>query len=160
MRKAVRRKDREITDLEKIDGIMRACQAANIAFGGGAPYVIPMSYGFVQENGRFTLYMHGAGEGEKIERIKADPRAAFALFTGNAVYGSGEEACRYTTSFDSVCGSGTIRIVTDETEKRAGLEAIMAHYAPGKVFEFDEKMLQATCVMALDVESISGKHHD
>lgn len=160
MRKAVRRKDREITDLEKIDGIMRACQAANIAFGGGAPYVIPMSYGFVQENGRFTLYMHGAGEGEKIERIKSDPRAAFVLFTGNAVYGSGEEACRYTTSFDSVCGSGTIRIVTDETEKRAGLEAIMAHYAPGKVFEFDEKMLQATCVMALDVESISGKHHD
>ena len=139
---------------------MRACQAASIAFGGGAPYVIPMSYGFVQENGRFTLYMHGAGEGEKIERIKADPRAAFVLFTGNAVYGSGEEACRYSTSFDSVCGSGTIRIVTDETEKRAGLEAIMAHYAPGKVFEFDEKMLQATCVMALDVESISGKHHD
>ena len=139
---------------------MRACQAASIAFGGGAPYAIPMSYGFVQENGRFTLYMHGAGEGEKIERIKADPRAAFVLFTGNAVYGSGDAACSYTTSFDSVCGSGTIRIVTDETEKRAGLEAIMAHYAPGKVFEFDEKMLQATCVMALDVESISGKHHD
>ena len=139
---------------------MRACQAASIAFGGGAPYVIPMSYGFVQENGRFTLYMHGAGEGEKIERIKADPRAAFVLFTGNAVYGSGDAACSCTTSFDSVCGSGTIRIVTDETEKRAGLEAIMAHYAPGKVFEFDEKMLQATCVMALDVESISGKHHD
>lgn len=139
---------------------MRACQAASIAFGGGAPYVIPMSYGFVQENGRFTLYMHGAGEGEKIERIKSDPRAAFVLFTGNAVYGSGKEACRYTTSFDSVCGSGTIRIVTDETEKRAGLEAIMAHYAPGKVFEFDEKMLHATCVMALDVEAISGKHHD
>ena len=160
MRKAVRRKDREITDLEKIAGIMRACQAASIAFGGGAPYVIPMSYGFVQENGRFTLYMHGAGEGEKIERIKADPRAAFVLFTGHAVYGSGDAACSYTTSFDSVCGSGTIRIVTDETEKRAGLEAIMAHYAPGKVFEFDEKMLQATCVMALDVESISGKHHD
>ena len=100
---------------------MRACQAASIAFGGGAPYVIPMSYGFAQENGRFTLYMHGAGEGEKIERIKADPRAAFTMFTGNVVCGSGEEACRYSTSFDSVCGSGTIRIVTDETEKRAGL---------------------------------------
>ena len=156
----MRRKDREITDLEKIAGIMRACQAASIAFGGGAPYVIPMSYGFVQENGRFTLYMHGAGEGEKIERIKADPRAAFVLFTGNAVYGSGEEACRYSTSFDSVCGSGAIRILESEAEKRAGLAAIMAHYAPGKVFAFDEKMLSATCVMALDVESISGKHHD
>ena len=156
----MRRKDREITDLEKIAGIMRACQAASIAFGGGAPYVIPMSYGFVQENGRFTLYMHGAGEGEKIERIKADPRAAFVLFTGNAVYGSGEEACRYSTSFDSVCGSGAIRILESEAEKRAGLEAIMAHCAPGKVFDYDGKMMHATCVMALDVEAISGKHHD
>ena len=99
-------------------------------------------------------------EHEKIERIKADPRAAFVLFTGNAVYGSGDAACSYTTSFDSVCGSGTIRIVTDETEKRAGLEALMAHYAPERTFEFDEKTLRATCVMALDVEAITGKHHD
>ena len=156
----MRRKDREITDLEKIAGIMRACQAASIAFGGGAPYVIPMSYGFAQAGGRFTLYMHGAGEGEKIRRIQADPRAAFAMFTGNAVYGSGDAACSYSTSFDSVCGSGTIRILEDEREKRAGLAAIMAHYAPGKAFEFDEKMLETTCVMALDVEAISGKHHD
>lgn len=139
---------------------MQACQTASIAFGGGAPYVIPMSYGFAQENGRFTLYMHGAGEGEKIRRIQADPRAAFAMFTGNAFRGSGDVACSYTTSFDSVCGSGTIRIVTDETEKRAGLEALMAHYAPERTFEFDEKTLRATCVMALDVEAITGKHHD
>lgn len=139
---------------------MQACQAVSIAFGGDAPYVIPMSYGFAQKNGRFTLYMHGAGEGEKIRRIKAGPRAAFAMFTGNAVYGRDGKACSYTTSFDSVCGSGTIRILEGEAEKRAGLEAIMAHYAPGKAFEYDEKTLHATCVMALDVESISGKHHD
>ena len=160
MREAVRRKDREIADLERIAQIMQDCQAASIAFGGGAPYVIPMSYGFVREEERFTLYMHGAGEGEKIDRIQADPRAAFTMFTGNAVYGSGDVACRYSTSFDSVCGSGTIRLVEDAQEKRAGLEAIMAHYAPDRVFDYDGKMLQATCVMALDVEAISGKHHD
>lgn len=139
---------------------MQACQTVSIAFGGGAPYVIPMSYGFAQENGHFTLYMHGAGEGEKIRRIQADPRAAFAMFTGNAICGSGDMACSYTTSFDSVCGSGTLRFVESEAEKRAGLEAIMAHYAPGRAFDYDGKMLQTTCVMALDVEAISGKHHD
>ena len=139
---------------------MQACQAASIAFGGGVPYVIPMSYGFAQEDGRFTLYMHGAGEGEKIDRVRADGRAAFTMFTGNAVYGSGEAACVYSTSFDSVCGSGTIRIVTFEKEKRKGLEALMAHYAPGRAFTFDEKMIKATCVLALDVQAITGKHHD
>ena len=138
---------------------MQACQTASIAFGGGAPYVIPMSYGFAQSGGRFTLYMHGAGEGEKIRRVKADPRAAFAMFTGNAVYG-GEEACSYSTTFDSVCGSGTIRMVDSAAEKRTGLAALMAHYAPGKSFAFDEKTVQVTCVLALDVQTISGKHHD
>ncbi len=139
---------------------MQACQTVSVAFGGGAPYVIPMSYGFAQSGGRFTLYMHGAGEGEKIRRIRSDPRAAFAMFTGNAVYGSGDAACSYSTSFDSVCGSGTIRILEGESEKRTALAALMAHYAPERTFEFDEKMLRATCVMALDVEAISGKHHD
>ena len=155
----MRRKDREITDLEKITGIMQACQTVSIAFGGGAPYVIPMSYGFAQENGRFTLYMHGAGEGEKIERIKADPRAAFVLFTGNAVYGSGDAACSYTTSFDSVCGEGALRELAGE-DKRHGLARIMAHVAPGRTFTFGDAMLEKTCVLALDVERISGKHHD
>ena len=93
----MRRRDREIADLANIEDILQRGQAASIACGGGAPYVIPMSYGFAREDGRFTLYLHGAGEGEKIERIKADPRAAFTVFTGNAVYGSGETACSYST---------------------------------------------------------------
>ena len=159
MCEAVRRKDREIVDLDRIAQIMQACQAVSIAFGGGAPYVIPMSYGFTFEGGRFTLYMHGALKGEKIDRVKADPRAAFTMFTGNRVYGTGDNGSSYTSSFDSVCGSGVIRFL-EGTEKKAGLDALMAHYAPGKKFEFPEKMLDATCVMALDVMQISGKHHD
>lgn len=156
----MRRRDREITDMERIADILRRGQTVCVAFGGGAPYVIPMSYGFAQEDGRFTLYMHGAGEGEKIERVKADPRAALTVYTGNAVYGSGDAACSYSTTFDSVCGSGVIRMPHDPAEKRAGLAAIMAHYAPDKVFSFEEKTVRATCVLALDVQTITGKHHE
>lgn len=156
----MRRRDREITDLERIADILRRGETACVAFGGGAPYVIPMSYGFAREDGRFTLYMHGAGAGEKIERVKADPRAAFTVYTGNAVYGHGDVACSYSTTFESVCGSGVLRIVEGPTEKRAGLEAIMAHYAPGQTFSFEEKTARATCVLALDVQTITGKHHE
>ena len=145
--------------MAKIEDILQKGQAVSIAFGGGAPYVIPMSYGFARENGRFTLYMHGAGEGEKIRRAKADPHAAFTVFVDNAVYGDGERACGYSTTFDSVCGSGCIRFLEGE-EKRHGLTAIMAHYAPGRTFAFDEGMLRGTCVMALCIEEITGKHHD
>lgn len=158
MCEAVRRSDREITDLNRIAEIMNQCQAVSIAFAGEAPYVIPMSFGFAAEDGRFTLYMHGAGEGEKIERIKADPRAAFSMFTGNEVYGTGS-GCAYSTSFDSVCGSGTIRFL-EGGDKAKGLDALMAHYAPGQTFAYSPKTLDATCVMALDVAQITGKHHD
>lgn len=160
MRKAVRRKDREITEIERMEDILRRGQTVCVAFGGGAPYVIPMSYGIVREEGHFTLYMHGAGAGEKIERVTADSRAAFTVYTDNKIYGSGDKACSYSATFDSVCGSGTIRMPEEPAEKRAGLEAIMAHYAPGRVFSFEEKAIGATCVLALDVETLTGKHHE
>lgn len=159
MREAVRRKDREITDLNRMAEILQAGEAASVAFGGEGPYVIPMNYGFAYENGKFTLYFHGAQKGEKIDRIKADPRAAFTAYANNRVYGKGDEGSSYTSSFDSVCGRGRIRFLEGE-EKRTGLAALMAHYAPGREFAFPEKMLAVTCVMALEVEEITGKHHD
>lgn len=155
----MRRADREITDPARIAQILERCSAASVAFGGEGPYVVPMSYGFEQRDGRFTLYFHCAREGEKLDRMRADPRAAFAAFTGNAVYGEGDAACAYSTSFDSVCGEGVLRELTGE-DKRYGLGRIMAHYAPGRAFTFAEAALGKTCVLALDAAHISGKHHD
>lgn len=159
MREAVRRKDREITDPKQIEEILQAGEAVCVAFSGGTPYVIPMNYGFACGGGRFILYLHGAKAGEKIERIKADPRAAFTVFVHNRVRGQGGMGCSWTTSFDSVCGSGVIRFL-EGGEKLTALRAIMAHYAPDMEFEFAESMLDKTCAMALDVSAISGKHHD
>ncbi len=158
MCEAVRRKDREIADLDRIEAILKACEVASVAFGGESPYVIPMNYGFVRSGDRFTLYLHGALEGEKIDRIQADPRAAFAAFTGNHVYvlpGGG-----LTSAFDSVCGSGAIRLLEDAQDKRAGLAAITAHYEPDKAHEFPDAQIAHTHVIALDVQQITGKHHE
>ena len=155
----MRRKDREITDPARIAEILQRCPAASFAFAGGEPYVVPMSFGFEESGGRFTLYMHCAREGKKLDRLRADPRAAFAAFTGNAVYGEGDVACAYSTSFDSVCGEGVLRELTGEG-KRCGLDRIMAQAAPGHAFTYDDRTLEKTCVLALDVEHISGKHHD
>ena len=155
----MRRKDREMTDIQKIQEILSACQVISIAFSGETPYVIPMSFGYVASEEGLTLYMHGAHEGEKINRIKADPIVAFSMYTGEKTYGEGSVACTYSASFDSVCGEGEMHFAEGE-EKVLGLAAIMAHYMPGKTFDFDEKMLKTTCVIALKVRQITGKHHD
>ena len=151
----MRRTDREITDLNRIEAILGACEAASFAFGGD-PYVIPLSYGFERIDDRFTLYMHGALEGEKIERIKNDPRGAFTAYTNTHVY---ELASGGSTSFDSVCGKGRYRLLEGE-EKHRALSLLMAHYMPGREFVFPQKMVDETAVMALELEQITGKHHD
>ena len=154
----MRRRDREITDKSKMADILMRGQAMSLAFAGD-PYVIPMNYGFAFDGERFTLYIHGAREGQKVDRMLSDPRVAFTVYTDNRVYGKGEQAAAYTSSFDSVCGEGVARLLEGEEKLRA-LKAIMAHYAPGREFVFDARTLEHTMAAEIAVTKISGKHHD
>lgn len=154
----MRRKDREITDVWEIARIMERCFSVSVAFAGETPYVVPVNFGFALEGGAFCLYIHGAPEGEKMRRAALDPRAAFAMHTGETLL-EADEACGYTADFLSVCGSGTLEALSGE-EKRRGLERIMAHYAPGKAFAFRDQALEAVAVLRLNVQEISGKRHE
>ncbi len=152
----MRRRDREITDKSRMADILMRAQAMSLAFAG-EPYVIPMNYGFAFDGERFTLYIHGAKEGQKVDRMLADPRVAFTVFTDNRVYRM--ESDEYTSSFDSVCGEGVVKLLEGEEKVRA-LSAIMAHYAPGREFTFDARTLSNTMAAEIAVERITGKHHD
>ena len=57
----MRRSDREITDMDRIMEIVRRQSVCCVAFQDTpCPYLIPMNYGEALENGRLTLYFHGA----------------------------------------------------------------------------------------------------
>jgi len=144
-----------VTDRAQMLDIMQRCDVISIAFSGETPYVIPMSFGFEDVDGQLRIYLHGAFEGEKIERIRRDARVAFSMYTGNRVLESGK-ACAYTTTFESVCGAGNMRIIDGE-EKRHGFDVLMAHYAPGKKLEFDDALMASTCVMRIDVKELTCK---
>lgn len=151
----MRRKEREVTELAEITAIMDRCDAVCVAFAGETPYVIPMSFGYACEDGRVRLYLHCADAGEKIARMRDDPHAAFSMYTGTVLI-AGASACSYSTAYESVCGAGVLRRLEGE-QKREGLAAIMAHYAPGKAFEFEDKMLAAVTVLCLEAERVTGK---
>ena len=131
------------------------CEALSLAFGGGTPYVVPLSFGVVRQGERLTLYMHCAPEGEKLERLAADPRVAFAAYRSGPLT-EAPVACGYSTDYESVCGSGVLRRVLGD-ERRTGLEAIMAHYAPGRRFAFAPDALDGVTVLRLDVTALTGK---
>ena len=151
----MRRADRQVTDVRAMREIMQRCDAVCIAFSGETPYVVPMSFGYEEEDGRFTLYLHGAMEGEKMARIRENPRVAFTMYGGNRIL-EGKSACAYTTTYESLCGSGTIALLEGE-EKRRGIDALMRHYAPDRQLPVEKDVLARTAVLRLSVFELTGK---
>ena len=64
----MRRSDREITDKNKIQELITREQILRVAFyDKGEIYIVPVNYGFVYEDEKYTFYFHGAKAGRKFE---------------------------------------------------------------------------------------------
>lgn len=155
----MRRTDREVKDPAKIRAVLDDCQVIRIGLQDGKRvYVVPLNFGYVEADGKLTLYFHGAQEGRKAELIARSGYAGFEMDTGYRVYGK-ETACSHTAAFQSIIGEGSVAVVENPEEKRIGLLSILRQ-ATGKAdWAFDEKMLNAVQVFRLDVEELSCKEH-
>jgi nitroimidazol reductase NimA-like FMN-containing flavoprotein (pyridoxamine 5'-phosphate oxidase superfamily) len=60
-------------------------------------------------------------------------------------------------NFSSVLGYGNIFIVTEKSQKTAGLNCIMKHYGGEKEYQYNEKVFENTTVLRLDITEMSGK---
>jgi uncharacterized protein len=153
----MRRKEFEVKEPDEILEIMKKCSACNIAFFEGEyPYIVPMNFGVVLEDGSFRLYFHGARAGTKIELLKKNGHVAFEMHREKEI-NLMELACESNMFYESVCGNGRIQLIEDEEEKLAALTAIMDQYASGRSHVFDEKEVKAVAVMELTVNQICGK---
>ena len=76
----MRKREREITDLEEIRSILDQCKILHLGLSDeGQPYVVPLNYGYLLEGNTLTFYLHGATEGYKYEVIQKNPRVSFAM---------------------------------------------------------------------------------
>ena len=67
----MRRKDREITDIDKIETIIASARYMHLGmFDGEFPYIVPLHYGYQMEKGKLTFYVHCAKKGHKLECLK------------------------------------------------------------------------------------------
>ena len=148
----MRRQEREIRDEKELHKILETGLVCRLGlYDGQYPYVVPMNYGY--RGGR--IYFHCAGEGRKIDILKKYDRVCIEIDIDSRIV-RGDSACRWATKYRSVIGFGTGRIVDDETEKKAALDVIMAHYG-GQEGPYDEKSLQRICVIEVVIESMTGK---
>ncbi len=153
----MRRKKNEMTDQSEVEAVLRGAEVLHLALNAaGAPYVLPLSYGF--EPGR--IYFHCARQGRKLDLIRADGNVGFEVSTDVRLKepDTPGEPCAYGVRFKSVIGTGKARIVEDPAERIHGLDLVMEHYAPGE-WRFKEEKLAITAVVCIDIETLSGKRN-
>lgn len=151
----MRRTDREIKDFDEMVGIMEKCDVCRLALNdGGYPYILPLNFGLKAEEGRVTLYFHGADTGRKYELMEKDNRASFEMDCSHELVSDGEKG-HCTMKYESVIGRGRLEIVPD-AEKMEALTILTDHYHQ-EHFEFSSKAAPRTTVMRLVVEKMTGK---
>ena len=157
----MRRRDREITDNEKIKEIIKACDCCRLGLNdNGKVYIVSLNFGFTEKNENYPFYFHGARAGWKLDIIKQNNYVGFKLDTNHKIYTKGDKVCDYTAIFQSIIGNGKIEIIEDLQEKMKALLELMKHNTGKTEWEFDERMLKAVYVFKLVVEEMSCKEHE
>ena len=156
----MRRKDRQVTDPEKIREIIAACDCCRLGLCDyGRAYIVPLDFGFTEREGRYTFYFHSARAGRKIDLIRQAGWASFEMDTGHEAVPD-ETACEYTARFQCVMGGGPVSLLETAEEKRAGLAAVMAHVSgEAGPWTFSEAKLERTQVIRLKAEELTCKVH-
>lgn len=152
----MRRKDREILNIDEILEIIKKCDVCRLAlFDEEYPYIIPMNFGFEYQDQQIIIYLHCANEGKKLDIIKKNNKVSFEMDCSHKLI-QGDLPCDCTMEYESVIGNGIIEIMRENKEK--ALTALMKHYSNKETFDFPDKMLQATTTLKITVEKITAKH--
>jgi nitroimidazol reductase NimA-like FMN-containing flavoprotein (pyridoxamine 5'-phosphate oxidase superfamily) len=149
----MRRADKEITDRDLISEIINSSQVCRLGLAkDNIPYLLPVSFGY---DGK-AIYFHTAREGRKIEFMNANNRVCFECEHGVRLVTDESSPCKWTFSFQSVIGYGTVRELTDPAERVDGLTQIVRHYS-AREWAMSGENLEAIRVWKIAIESLSGK---
>ena len=152
----LRRKEKEIVDIDELRGIVASGRFAAVALcRDGEPYVVTMNHGWDSENG--ALYVHCAQEGTKIDIIRANGRACATVVEDHG-YKHGE--CDH--AYRSIVMNGTIEVVEDLDEKKRGLQILLDHQEkePDPIKERtlpDDAAYDRVGVLKMTIEEMTGK---
>ena len=148
----MRRADREITDFAEIVELVSRCDTLRIALHDEPyPYVVPVSFGYEVCGGKLAFYIHGAGEGKKLDLLARDDRVCVEADLCHRFVESGASvSCEY----ESVIGFGSARRVTGPEAQHA-LSCILAHCGfPGYPCEAGQGKLD---VYRITLDAVTGK---
>lgn len=155
MHREMRRKDRQTTK-EFAISLLQKCEYGILATSGkdNMPYAVPISYAYADD----SIFLHCAVEGHKLDNIKANPKVSFTVVGNTNVLPD-----KFSTAFESTVIFGNAEILQDKEEKAKGLRALVEKYSPDFKIEGEEyinRAFDATCVVRINIEHITGKQRD
>jgi nitroimidazol reductase NimA-like FMN-containing flavoprotein (pyridoxamine 5'-phosphate oxidase superfamily) len=154
----MRRTDREITDIGEKLGILGKAKVLRLAMTlDNQPYVVPLNFGFEYTGGRLFLYFHCAQTGRKANILSKNSRVCFEV-DGEHRLVTGEAACEYGFSYESVIGFGEAEPLEEESEKVRALTILMKHQTgQDRDFSFGEERIRAVRVYRIRAGAFSAK---
>lgn len=154
----MRRKDREVTDMNELIKIIDQCKVCRIAMEDkDGLYIVPMNFGYTYEDNQLVLYFHSAMEGRKITALKDNYDVCIEMDCEHRLI-TGVEACQYSYAYKSIIGNGEALFIDDVVEKKTAMSILMKHQT-GKDFSLDDRMVKGVSVFKIIVHSFTGKYH-
>jgi nitroimidazol reductase NimA-like FMN-containing flavoprotein (pyridoxamine 5'-phosphate oxidase superfamily) len=143
-------------DRETIYRILDEALICHVGFvESGQPFVIPINFARLRD----TIVLHGAKASRLLKHIAAGhPVCVEATVVDSLVLA--RSVFHHSVNYRSVILFGAGRLVEDEHEKLAALEAVTEHLIPGRWREArrpNEKELNATSVVSIAIDEASAK---
>ena len=146
-----------VTDPEQIRHILDSGKVLHLGLSvNDEPYVVPMNYGYIMEEGKLTLYLHSAVRGKKLDMIRENSKVFFEIDCDRMPF-EGRVPCQYGLVYSSVMGRGKATIVEDVEEKKQAMTVLMKTQT-GKDFTFEDRLVSIVAVIRIDVEEFTAKH--
>ena len=143
-------------DRETVYRILDEVLICHVGFAEeGQPYIIPINFARVED----TIVLHGAKASRLLKHIAAGhPVCIEATLVDGLVLA--RSVFHHSVNYRSVVLFGSGRLLEDEQEKLAALQAITEHLIPGRWQEArlpNRQELNATSVVSIKIDEASAK---
>lgn len=154
----MRRKDREVTDLNKIISIIDKCEIMRIGLADGDfPYIVPLNFHYeVTEGNHIDFYIHGAMAGRKYELMQKNGKCSFEMdipLKIDYLYDCHDITMRY----ESVMGTADLEFIKDEDKEKVMQEKILSRHEEMSRFPWNRESLSRCAIVKISVNEITAK---
>ena len=148
----IRRRDRALDEAEALT-ILEKAEWGVLATvdADGWPYAVPMNHALVEG----ALFLHSAREGHKLRNLQVNERVSYCAVTEAETL-----PLELATRYESAIAFGRARLLTDEAERLAALQALGARFAPGHPEAVAREIAKdafRTTVLCITLERVTGK---